>query len=70
MLKSFHLVKDIHVLHISSYTGGFGTAWRISTKILSFLVGVPGGRKGVRLLCRRYYVCYLSVALWSQPRII
>ena len=45
MLKRLHVVTDIYVLCLASYTVIFGAAWQSLANIFSSLVGSPVGHK-------------------------
>ena len=47
MSTSIHVVVDIHILNISVHTGGLSTYWMRYVKILYYLVGALGRRKGI-----------------------
>ena len=61
--------SDIHVFLLVYLAMVLGTDWWRATNRLSYLVGVVVGWRGSRVLCPRYFACYLRVALQRHPRI-
>ena len=69
VLIRLHVVEEIYTLCLAVRTDGFGTACWSSEKILSSPASVPGECKGNHLICPRYWLSYLRVALQRQHRI-
>ena len=66
---SLHVYANIHMSFLAYQTLGFGISCCRSVKILSSLVGVVRGRMGGCVICPRYFVCSLRVALRRRPGI-
>ena len=61
--------NKIHEFLLNYFALVFGIVCYRASKILSSLVGVDRGQRGIRVLRLRYFVCYLRVSLWKYPNI-
>ena len=69
MLTILHMSTDIHAFFLASRALEFGSALHRAMKSPSYLVGVVGDRRGIRVRRLRYFVCSLRVALQRQTSI-
>ena len=66
---SLHVSAKINMFFFDSHDLGLGNYQQRAAKILSSLVGVVGGWRGVCMRRPRYFAYYLMVVLWRQVSI-
>ena len=67
MSTRLHVASKIQLFFLDSFDLGFEIVLLKAANILSSLIGVVGGSRGIRVSRLRYSACYLRVALQRQP---